>query len=147
MLLYQIAFLFTTFMPNDMGLLSLISLLFIMSLMLTMMECPFLRMHLTYYIISHYINILHFNLQDNAIHPNPKTEWMILNSCSHGYVIINKLAELPASPGKTFLYLAQFSCEACIINFNVKSKYIEQSVFYAIGVTPFPWEMFLFFIK
>ena len=26
-------------------------------------------------------------------------------------------------------------------------KYIDQCVFYAIGGTPFPWEMFLFYIK
>ena len=51
-----------------------------MGLMLTMMECPFLLMHLGYYIITHYLNILHSNLQNDAIHPNPKMD------CPYGYV-------------------------------------------------------------
>ena len=33
------------------------------------------------------------------------------------------------------------------IKIDCFEKYIEQSVFYAIGGTPFPLEMFLFFIK
>ena len=53
-----------------------------MSLMHTMMECPFLLMHLSYYMISYYLNILHSNLQDNGIHP--KTEVKLSHYCPNG---------------------------------------------------------------